>query len=462
MEKLTLTKSQEECLIAVKTWWNEPFKEEDHAFSIIGAAGTGKSYLIKVILETIINRSCCITAPTHKALRVLETRCCRSGKTLQSLHGLRPNTDMETFDIKNPQFDPKGNPHMNKYSCVIIDESSMVNKSLYELNRERAIQYKCKILYVLDRYQLPPVNEKLSITASCKNKFELTEIVRQEQDNPLMDVFHKLRNDIDLNTNSYLAKFINNRKDIRDEAGYELMNVPDFTKNILEYYSSEEFRKNMDYFRTIAYTNLRVEHWNNTVRDYLIKDSRQRLITMDDVFTSNVTIVDAYNAPVLINSEDYTVDMVDTMISSENIKCYVVVFKAVYNNRSTPPFLILDHTHRDSLVLYSKICNEMFETAKRTRNGNMWKAYFDFRKRILTLTSITINGHEVRPDIYYGYAITSHKSQGSTYTNVAVDLGDITSPISRYGKRITTESIMAKHLAYVAMSRTRNKCLIQY
>jgi len=62
----------------------------------------------------------------------------------------------------------------------------------------------------------------------------------------------------------------------------------------------------------------------------------------------------------------------------------------------------------------------------------------------------------------YGYALTTHRLQGSTLSNVAVDLVDIFFPTSRNGRKMVNERRFANQLAYVALSRTENIALIQY
>ena len=39
-----------------------------------GYAGTGKTYILRYFLDNIVNKSYTVTAPTHKALRVLESQ----------------------------------------------------------------------------------------------------------------------------------------------------------------------------------------------------------------------------------------------------------------------------------------------------------------------------------------------------------------------------------------------------
>ena len=455
------TPSQLKAIHSFTEWWKRPFSIEDHAYALIGSAGTGKTYLMNTLLQTVIDKACCITAPTHKALRVLERRCGRRGRTLQALHGLRPNTDMETFDIQNPQFDPRGVVHMAKYNLIIIDEASMINTDLYELNKKRAEEYKVKILYVGDAWQLPPVNEQVSRAFMVKDRSVLTDIVRQDSENPLIPLFNILRDDIKNNTNFLIKELIKCRENIVDGKGYKLYNQNDFANAVKVYYEDPQFYQNVEYIRIAAYTNKRIDYWNNFIRKIIVGET-DKLITINDLFNANVTLMDEFNAPIIINSEDYIVNSVEDMITSEGIKCFVVVFQSCFDGRKTNPLLVLDSNHSDSLILYTKIANGLFNTAIKTKNNKMWQAFFEFRRRIITLCPIQIGYKTVKQDMSYGYALTTHRLQGSTLSNVAVDLVDIFFPTSRNGRKMVNERRFANQLAYVALSRTENIALIQY
>ena len=139
-----LHKSQAEGLQALSEWWNSNELE----CTLRGYAGTGKTFLLKTFIKTVVNKTFTITAPTHKALDVMEQHLGVKGLTLQSLHGLKPNVEMADFDIDNLQFMSIGRPKMDSYSLIIIDESSMINTDLFELNRMRATEKNIKILYV--------------------------------------------------------------------------------------------------------------------------------------------------------------------------------------------------------------------------------------------------------------------------------------------------------------------------
>ena len=69
----------------------------------------------------------------------------------------------------------------------------------------------------------------------------------------------------------------------------------------------------------------------------------------------------------------------------------------------------------------------------------------------------------IEKDISYGYAITAHKSQGSTYHTVFIDEPDFNTLKDHWSARhrgiIRTER---DQLKYVALSRASSTCYLKY
>ena len=130
----------------------EFYHSNELVFTLQGAAGTGKTYLLKYFLNNIVSKSVCVTAPTHKAVRVIEEITGKKGRTLHSLHGFRLNINLENFDINNTIFDPIADPSFNNYNLVICDECSQINQNLHSINITRAKQFNTKVIYVGEQH----------------------------------------------------------------------------------------------------------------------------------------------------------------------------------------------------------------------------------------------------------------------------------------------------------------------
>lgn len=455
----SLYPSQQQAIEKLDNWYHS----DELECTLCGFAGTGKTHILRYFLENVVDKSFTITAPTHKALRVLEAQVGRKGMTLHSLHGLKPNIDLQNFDIEAPQFDPLNPSRIQNYNLVVIDECSMINKDLFTLNHNKAIEYKVKILYVGDPLQLPPVKEQLSLTFGVvKNKIELTEIIRQEEGNPLLELFKLLRYDIVNKTNTFLHYIVKNRSNIKNGIGYEIVPTTVFRERLIDTFKSDTFHNDIDYMRVTAYTNKAVSQWNNLIRDNIIgKDAD--IIHINDLILSYNTIVDEFKDPVILNSEDYIIHDIRSYFSDENIKTYAVNLKSMFDGRITPPFLIVD-TKDVSFNRYKNVLKHLYDRAANRAQGG-WFSYYKFKNRFLTNKTFsidTIHGQKwISKDIDYGYAMTTHKTQGSTFQNVAIDLTDIVFTETRYGRK-ENDIDMRNKLIYVALSRAKDSVLIKY
>lgn len=132
---------------------DNPYDVNDCKRALVGAAGTGKTYLVKALIKNcnLSYSTIGLAAPTHKACRVLAESIQIPNikvNTLQSDLGLRLNFDVEKFDIENPPFDPKGKIKIGNYQLYIVDEASMINRDLAMFLEKTCKTNKCKLIYI--------------------------------------------------------------------------------------------------------------------------------------------------------------------------------------------------------------------------------------------------------------------------------------------------------------------------
>lgn len=467
-----LTHDQLNAYTELIQWINTPYYENDSKRALVGPAGTGKTYLVKALI-----RNCNLTfsqiglaAPTHKACRVLSESINIPNikvSTLQSDLGLRLNFDVDDFDINNPPFDPKGKIKIDKFKLYIIDESSMINKGLCTFLEKVCHTHNCKVLYIGDSYQLPPVNEKRSAAFVGIKTCKLTQIVRQEYDNPVRLLLDILRDDIKNNRNNFLAYISRTKSKFDDNLvkGFECCDYNEFCNKILTNFGDEQITKNVDFVKMIAYTNTTVASWNKFIRKNTIVSADKSIVTKDDLFISYVTLVDEFNSIIMQNSEEYIVhDVVNYVHPKYQLKGFMVKFQAIHGGAVTPPKFIIDHTDNFTINNYVRICNQLIQAAKtanRFTRPTRWKEYYNFKESCMLLCNVrnstgTINYPR---DIDYGFALTAHKSQGSTFDTVFVDVEDIV--YDKYGHPYTNIDEVRRRL-YVACSRCKNRLYLKW
>lgn len=403
---------------------NNPYDANDYKRALVGAAGTGKTYLVKALIKNcgLSYSTIGLAAPTHKACRVLaESIQIPNVKvnTLQSDLGLRLNFDVEKFDIENPPFDPKGKIKIGNYQLYIVDESSMINRGLVMFLEKTCKTNKCKIIYIGDDSQLAPVNEKYSSAFKGIKMSKLTQIVRQGDDNPISYLLNLLRYDVEHKTFTFLEHIsrVHSKFNEDNTKGYCVCSPLDFERLVNINFNDEELTRNIDFAKVIAYTNNTVSAWNKFIRNAIIADAEKSIITKNDLIISYVTIVNKFNDCIIKNSEEYILkDVVNYTHPKYNLKGFMVRFTAIHGGSNTTPLFIIDHKDKFTIQMYVKLSREMIQAAKcanaRVR-AQRWRDYFSFKESCLLLTNIinpVTSKIEFSRDLDYGFSLTSHKS----------------------------------------------------
>ena len=470
--KFSFTDDQIKAYNGLIKFINEPYNPNDFKRALIGAGGTGKTFLLKALLQdcNIPFSEIGLSAPSHKACRVLRnsirgTHC--NVNTIQSDFGFKPNYDIEKFDINNVTFASYGRIKIEDYRLYIVDEASMLNRSLVGYIDKMMKKYSIKLLICGDDAQIPPVNEKDSYAFKGVKSFRLTEIVRQDEDNPIRELTNLLRNDVYNGTFNFL-NYISNIRSKFDNTmtkGFVVCNSAQFQQEVVKQFSDEAITRNTDYVKVISYTNKAVSTWNKFIRENIIKDSEKSVITKNDLITSYVTIVDQFNDEIIRNSEDYIVKEIANYTHPQyELKGFMVKFQAVFGGQVTSPLFIIDHRDKYTMSMYCKIADDLIQQAKNARKdirAAKWKAYYKFKETCLLLVNIGRPDGSILyyRDLDYGFAISSHKSQGSTYNVSMVDVMDIV--YDKYGRPYTNAIDINKRL-YVAVSRAKEKVYLRY
>ncbi len=464
---LSLTNDQSKAYDELIKFINTDFNPNDFKRALSGAAGTGKTYLLKALIKNcgMSYHAIGCSAPTHKACRVMSESIRINGvnvNTLQSDLGLKINFDAEKFDINNPPFDPKGRIKIGEYKLYIVDEASMIPRSLCIFLERTCKTNDCKLIYVGDNSQLSPVNEKKSAAFTGIKLYTLKQIVRQEENNPIKYLLELLRYDIKHKTFSFLNYISKNKVafDVDNIKGFQVCTKQEFNQIVYNNFNDEPITNNVDFVKIVAYTNNCVSSWNKIVRESIISNADKSVITKNDLIISYVTLVDKFNDTIIKNSEEYIIkDVVNYTHPKYNIKGFMIRFIAIHGGQSTTPLFVVDHKDRTSVLQYMNISNNLIHNAKVARpitRSQRWKEYFDFKESCLLLTNILDNTGKIMfsRDLDYGFAVTSHKSQGSTYDTALVDVNDIV--YDKFGHPYTDAEEINRRL-YVACSRCKNK-----
>lgn len=425
---------------------------EPTTICVSGSAGTGKSLLIKMIANVMArgHQYGLYLAPTNKATRVLEGLL-RSDNiaTIHSALGLRPNLDIMKYDATSMEFAPVGKSIIfGNYDFIVVDECSMVNDNLYTSLVEKARAAEASIIFIGDPLQLAPVDQSCkSMAFSCKHKFELKEVFRQKHDSPAIKYIDESKKKFIYNFKSQS----NNNGEIKVYDDIRLMlheNIHKYMTMIDNLYKDGSFEW-LDHVKTLAYTNKRVNELNGVIRNSLF-DPKKPFCKGDilmrygsnRISDSDYMIVMDYKGIKNINWNGFNLDFHILEVKSDiNHHLHEYKILCADNAELESALQYLDNLKERALLVKDK-------TIKRKR----WAAFFDCRDSLNTMNDLYLNGELlVAKNIDYGYCMTVHKSQGSTYDNVIIDMENISSCFDKEQKR---------QLQYVALSRTSSNIYI--
>ena len=220
---ITLTKDQQQAFARVQQFVDGP----ERCLILKGYAGTGKTFLVGHLARWLAtqHRAAALLAPTGRAARVLTDKTGFPGSTIHryiyNLSALKEK-DAEHARFKF-YFGLKSSTSDDLKRVIIVDESSMVAdcvneteflrfgsgrllKDLFEFARMTDPTQESKIIFVGDDAQLPPVGMPLSPALDPKyllkhhhihvDTVELTEVVRQAADSPILAAATQVRDNI--------------------------------------------------------------------------------------------------------------------------------------------------------------------------------------------------------------------------------------------------------------------------
>lgn len=356
------------------------FFDGQEKYKVIGGvAGSGKSTIIPYIASLrgeIYSQqqhtgSVVVCAYTGKAVMNLKRKGITRAMTLHSFLYV-------TIFVKDPKTGettvkhiPRDHSFFREVRLLIVDEASMLPKDMFEYISSLPFQ----TIYIGDHYQLPPVNNKFNIM--MKPDFKLDRIHRQNADNPII----------------MLADMVRQGKPLA---------LGIFGSSKVTRTCKKERLKDFD--EVITWTNAMKDAVNDIIREGkgFLKDVPQiddKMIVRVNNKNRNVyngQIVYLMSNPVMTKGGGWKVEFVDELAYDD-------------------PFLMTltdEYTKAIASVHLSQKELEKIRTAPLVMPQSR-KDWAELKKK---------GNYQVHLD--WGYAITCHAAQGTSWKNVAVILED--------------------------------------
>lgn len=391
-----------------------------------GYAGTGKTTTLRHLARRLGPEfsETYMLAPTHKAAEVLGRKTGREVATVHSALGLRPKRDGKG----GYKFVPTGQGQRNFAwgSLVLVDEGSMIPQKLYTMIENIGDDRNLSIVYSGDPAQLPPINENPS-PALDQEGYMLETIVRQEQDNPIIQTSMEVRNADNAKAYSFTT-------DTNGDQGVEVVGSRmDLIEEATDAFQTDEYQEQGDYVRILAYRNDVVETYNEVCRQILYGDTGEQFIDGEWLVATDPWYGTDGNkqVPVVQNSEEFVVQGKEPS-SLYGFDTWVL---EISPDPESEEVRYIEVLNRDELDRYQ---SKLDSLADKAINGNGgWNTYYDYKE------------HFAHVD--YSYAMTTHKAQGSTFTQTFVDVEDMDN---------CPNPAEIQRLKYVAVTRASDRLVV--
>lgn len=415
---MQLNQGQQEAADAFFKFLLDPTQKE---FIISGPAGTGKTYWMGHIIDTVLpqySNTCkligidpiyttvALTATTNKASDVLSTATGRPTETIHTFMNLRVSEDYSSGRT-NLAKTKKWVVHQN--TILFVDEAFTADSNLLRYIREGT--HNSKIVWVGDHCQLDPVMEPVSPLLNKGIPFyELTEQMRTNQ-SALHTLNQQLRNTIETG----VFKPIHTVDDV-------IQWITD--DSVMEQVIQDEFISIDNQARVLAYTNARVMDFNDHIRTLRgISDNYvvgEHLICNSAIVNSRMYLGTEEEVTITHLSDKTTLEPITDDIELEVIHA---TLETNYSGTLQHVPLPVDRDYLTQLIKY-------FARQKD------WINYFKLKNTY--------------PDLRPRDAVTVHKAQGSTFDTVIIDCENLST---------CRNPTQAARMLYVAASRARHKVI---
>lgn len=416
----TPTKGQNKIIENLANWISEP--EYDSVFILNGYAGTGKTTLISAFATTLaeLRIKPILLAPTGRAAKVVAQMTGMPAHTIhKKIYRQKSLADAEARFLLNF--------NKEKDAVFIVDEASMIADysmdgsvfgsgslldDLFEYVRSGE---RCRVMFVGDAAQLPPVGHDLSPALNPERMkvygpviYEtLDEVVRQQMDSGILFNATMVRCMLDAGIYE-IPLFDTSFPDFEAISGAEVL------ERVEECYS----RYGRDDVIVITRSNKRANRFNEGIR-------RLTLCAEEAIESGDMLMVVKNNYHFTEREEDCKIDFVANGDTARLMR--IRRYYDLYGFRFADA--VLRFADYDDYELDCKILLDTLTSEAPALTAEQNKSLFTaIEEDYLDVTNKRERYKKIREDSYYnamqvkfGYAVTCHKAQGGQWSAVFVD-----------------------------------------
>ena len=435
-------------------------------YVIEGKAGTGKTTIAKEILKEFEDEQIYVAAVSHKAKGVIkssfgdDTR----GKKFFSIAGLLGMKGINDNDTQTTKFQVGLKVPLldNPPALLVIDEASMITEDVLKkiININSSLSRPFQMLFLGDIGQIQPIRDeqsefyrthkdllnKKSDIFNSKHKSKLITRVRQGEANPILpyaDYFweNSQKENPELNPTQHIVR--NNQ--ITDKGSLLFSNSEGEVLNSVIKAVKNAVEKGLtNHVKIVTYHVNEKTELNQKIHEALFgKDSDYS--KGDMLILNSPHDLPDVNATMENSSEIQIKSIQDTDVDEFGVHTlYLETNGTAYTRTGNEQKdCVIQVVSRNDIGLYNQKLQELASYAKRQTNRALkkqaWSDFWEYKGRYA--------------DVDFGYAITAHKSQGSTYDIVVVDEKDIMGTTA-------TSNQEKSELIYTALTRPRKTAIV--
>ena len=410
------TPKQKDALLKVSKLINA--NQEDY-FLLAGYAGTGKTTITENIVNYAISqgKKVKITAPTNKAVTVLKDKFETKLKGNAEFETIYRTLAWKPSTRRNVPDEFRGGDLSN--TVLIVDEASMMNSDVLQ-SIIKSAKSTTQIIFLGDSFQLPPVNSNKDpklfswnrTEFKRENSIELTEVKRIDESSGILNVVTALR------TSKSLIAPPGNSKD----GAFRLQEYQQMKANWLDQVEAGDdvvFAVYKNKTRVTLNNDARERKFGVRSENHLLAGDKIIAISNGNNFVNGETF--DLNQKVEFIGEPISVRLIDNKYPMKGLTTlYKVVITVKEINPVTgkeedirTPFIFSPDIIKPSLIPR----NDLYSPQVQKMKGN--EKLFSWMKE--GWGKEVFGDREKADVITYGYALTTHKSQGSQWKHVYVD-----------------------------------------
>ena len=428
-------------------------RSEQAAMILRGSAGTGKTTLAAAIVKALaaLKQKLILLAPTGRAAKVFSLYAAHPAYTIhRRIYRQKTAAGLSSFNL---------NTNLNRDTLFIIDEASMISNQGYGESAfgsgcllDDLMQFvyngqNCRILFIGDRAQLPPVGESESpaLSASVLRGYgmkvyecDLSQVLRQSEASGILWNATRIRS---------LSRSLEYPR-IKTSDFSDIQVVPG--DELIETLASSYSRVGVDETMVVTRSNKRANIYNLGIRNTVLDREEelcrgdQLIIVKNNYFWAEKITADVNKMSFIANGDRAVVQRIRNVHALYGFRFAEVTMSFPdYDDCELTATVLLDTLSSEAPALTHEQQEQLYNA--------VMEDYADVPQKAERVKKLKVDRYYNALQVKFAYAVTCHKAQGGQWAHVYLDQGYMTDDM------LTPDYI---HWLYTAITRATEKLFL--